>query len=346
MEDNKELDIYYQYNSPNEINKPELRGENNFLIEYQRFTGDNLNFNKIKALLIGDGVVLEKIKQILIEDNSKIKLNPLSEANFNQYKNNNQIYLHLVIDEDESYKKNKFNKIIENYKNKIADLEIKYNDISEEVEKIKNSNIFSETNIADIINGKGNINSDFDYFQREKDGETYSNLKKSVGIINKEKKDLYILYLYCSVFDLKTLNYEESDYSEEIKYIYNLFKNTPNISVDLIVEPIINLINNFKIYLENVPDIIHININPNYINKELNYNNLGETINKKLEDLLKDLGNQKEISDVKLLILSILPPKKSNEILDYFKSVKTIIFPYNIKKQNEKSMLIQEFYKN
>ena len=340
MEDNKELDIYYQYNSPNEINKPELRGENNFLIEYQRFTGDNLNFNKIKALLIGDGVILEKIKQILIEDNSKIKLNPLSEANFNQYKNNNQIYLHLVIDEDESYKKNKFNKIIENYKNKIADLEIKYNDISEEVEKIKNSNIFSETNIADIINGKGNINSD------EKDGETDSNLKKSVGIINKEKKDLYILYLYCSVFDLKTLNYEESDYSEEIKYIYNLFKNTPNISVDLIVEPIINLINNFKIYLENVPDIIHININPNYINKELNYNNLGETINKKLEDLLKDLGNQKEISDVKLLILSILPSKKSNEILDYFKSVKTIIFPYNIKKQNEKSIFIQEFYKN
>ena len=149
MEDNKELDIYYQYNSPNEINKPELRGENNFLIEYQRFTGDNLNFNKIKALLIGDGVILEKIKQILIEDNSKIKLNPLSEANFNQYKNNNQIYLHLVIDEDESYKKNKFNKIIENYKNKIADLEIKYNDISEEVEKIKNSNIFIETNITD-----------------------------------------------------------------------------------------------------------------------------------------------------------------------------------------------------
>ena len=64
---------------------------------------------------------------------------------------------------------------------------------------------------------------------------------------------------------MKTLNYGENDYSEEIKYIYNLFKNTPNVSVNLIVEPIINLINKFKIYLEKVPDIIHININPNYL---------------------------------------------------------------------------------
>ncbi len=64
---------------------------------------------------------------------------------------------------------------------------------------------------------------------------------------------------------MKTLNYGENDYSEEITYIYNLFKNTPNVSVNLIVEPIINLINKFKIYLENVPDIIHININPNYL---------------------------------------------------------------------------------
>ena len=354
MEDNNEFNIYYQYNSQKEINNPELIGDTYFLIEYQRNSGDNLNFTKVKKLLKGDGVNFETIKQILIEDNNKsskhkIKLNPLSEANFNDYKNRKKIYLHFVIDEEENSKTNEYNKEIEAYRIKITKLEEKFRNISEEMKKIKNSNILSETNISDIINGVGKEESEVDSFKSEKFKHNNISLKQSFRKMNEEneKTNLYILYLYCSIFDIKQLNYEESDYLEEIKCINNIFQDIPNISANLTFEPLINLINNFKYYFDNVPDIIHININPNYINEELNYNNFGETIKPKLEGLLKELGRLEEISNVKLLILSILPPKKSNEIIDYFKSVKKIIFPSNnLKKQNEIIIFYKEFYQN
>ena len=76
-----------------------------FLIEYQKHSTDNLNFDRIEKLLEGDGVDLNNVKQIFIEQNnspkSKIQLNPLSKANFNDYKNRKNIYLHFLIDEEE-----------------------------------------------------------------------------------------------------------------------------------------------------------------------------------------------------------------------------------------------------
>ena len=322
-----------------------------FLIEYQKHSTDNLNFDRIEKLLEGDGVDLNNVKQIFIEQNnspkSKIQLNPLSKANFNDYKNRKNIYLHFLIDEEEISKKNKYiEKIIEDNNKNLTELKKNFKEISEEIKKIKNSNILSETNIAEIINGIEKERSEQDNFKSEIMKNSKIKLRRSIINIRK-KKNLYILYLYCSVFDLKKIKYEESDYFEEMQCIYDLFQHYSNIPATLIFEPITNLINNFNDYFENVPDIIHININPNFINDELNYNNLGETINKKLDDLLKELGNVEKISKVKLLLLSILPSNRIIEkIVDYFKSIKTIIFPYNLKRNNEKMIFYKEFYKN
>ena len=351
MEDDSEFNIYYQYNNQKEIKNPELMDDTKFLIEYQKHSTDNLNFDRIEKLLEGDGVDLNNVKQIFIEQNnspkSKIQLNPLSKANFNDYKNRKNIYLHFLIDEEEISKKNKYiEKIIEDNNKNLTELKKNFKEISEEIKKIKNSNILSETNIAEIINGIEKERSEQDNFKSEIMKNSKIKLRRSIINIRK-KKNLYILYLYCSVFDLKKIKYEESDYFEEMQCIYDLFQHYSNIPATLIFEPITNLINNFNDYFENVPDIIHININPNFINDELNYNNLGETINKKLDDLLKELGNVEKISKVKLLLLSILPSNRIIEkIVDYFKSIKTIIFPYNLKRNNEKMIFYKEFYKN
>ena len=347
---NNEFNIYYQYNSRKEIEKPKLKKDNTYLLlEYQRREGDNLNYKKLEKLLEVEGVNFKNIKQVLVEDNrsnkNEMKLTALSENNFNDYKNDKNIYLHFLIDEDECSQKNEYIKEIEQYKNKIKGLEEKFQKISEEMNDIRNSNVLSDINIPEILKDIGKESSD--PFKSLKNSiNANSSVRNSLRQSKRGKKSLYILYLYCSIFDLKILNYEETDYVEEIKCLYNIFKRTPNISATLIFEPIINLINNFNDYFEDIPDIIHINLNPNCINEELNYNNLGETINIKVEDLFKKLGDSKKISKVKLIILSISHNNKVNEIVEKFKNVKSIIFPNNLKRQNEKFLFYQEFYKN
>ena len=350
MEDNNEFNIYYQYNTQNEIDNPDLNRERkNFLIESQRFSGDNFNFNRLKELLIRDGVDFNTIKQILIDNKNtkhKIKLNPLSECNFNDYKNRNNIYLHLVVYENEISQNNGYIQEIDKYTKKILDFESRYKIYSEEMKKIKNSNILSEINMAKIIQDIGK--EGIDLFKEMNAFNNNSTTRSSIRRTFRGKKDLYILYLYCSVLDLKEKNYEETDYFEETKFIYNLFNNSPNISATLIFEPLINLNNNFNDYFENIPDIIHINININFINEELYYNNLGESINTNLNDLFSKFGKFKEISKVKLLILSTSYSQKANvnSIVENFKNVKTIIYPSKLNRLKEKFLFIQELYKN
>ena len=103
--------------------------------------------------------------------------------------------------------------------------------------------------------------------------------------------------------------------------------------------------NKFKDYFKNIPDIIHININSNYLNEELiNYNNLSETINTKYENILENLGKQKDISKVKLLILS---SDKNGKIKDHFKKIKNIIYLTDMKKQQcENKTFYKDFYEN
>ena len=337
MRDN-EINIFYQYNSKNEINNTELLTDSYLLIEHQRNFKDKFDYKTMLELLTNDGVDFEKIKRIYIvkekSKKNKIILNTLSDGNFKCYKDEKDLYLHLEIKEDLYSNKREINLKIEKYNSLILDLDKKYKDISEEMKKIKNSNLISDNNIYDIIKKK----------KEEEQIAKMNNLRSSYVRLNEGKKDIYVLYLFCSIFDLKRVNYEENEYYEEIKYIYDLFKKTPKISAELRFEPLINLNdNNFKDCFENIPDIIHININSIYLNEELNYNNLGETITK-YETILEKLGSQKDISKVKLLILS---SDKDGKIKEHFKKVKNIIYLNDLKKQQiENNTFYKDFYSN
>lgn len=337
MRDN-EINIFYQYNSKNEINNTELLTDSYLLIEHQRNFKDKFDYKTMLELLTNDGVDFEKIKRIYIvkekSKKNKIILNTLSDGNFKCYKDEKDLYLHLEIKEDLYSNKREINLKIEKYNSLILDLDKKYKDISEEMKKIKNSNLISDNNIYDIIKKK----------EEEQIAKMNNLMRSSYVRLNEGKKDIYVLYLFCSIFDLKRVNYEENEYYEEIKYIYDLFKKTPKISAELRFEPLINLNdNNFKDCFENIPDIIHININSIYLNEELNYNNLGETITK-YETILEKLGSQKDISKVKLLILS---SDKDGIIKEHFKKVKNIIYLNDLKKQQiENNTFYKDFYSN
>ena len=332
-----EINIFYQYNSKAEINK-KIIADSYFLIEHERRR--DFKYDTIETLLINDGVDLEKICTIYIDENpnhSPIILKPFSKGNFDNYKERKDIYLHLELEDTVvNTQKSELKSKIKMYNSSIADLDKKYKEISEEIKKIKNSNLISDKNIYDIIKKK----------EDEEKSKMNNQMKSSFIRLNEGKKDIYILYLFCSVFDLKSVNYEENEYFEEIKSIYDLFNSTLNISAELRFEPLIKLNdNNFKDYFENIPDIIHININSNYLNEELlNYNNLSETINTKYENILENLGKQKDISKVKLLILS---SDKNGKIKDHFKKIKNIIYLTDMKKQQcENKTFYKEFYTN
>ena len=333
MADN-EINIFYQYNSKNEIDNPQLIEGSYLLVEYNKT--NTFNYDIMKNLLNNDGVDFQKIKRIYIEENHDQKiLKSLSCGNFNNYVDRNDIYLHLELKEHINTQKYEINRKIQKYNSLISELDKKYKEISEEMKKIKNSNLISDKNIYDIIKRK----------EDEQIAKMNNQLRSSFIRISEGKKDIYVLYLFCSLFDLKSVNYEENEYFEEIKCIYNLFESTLNISAELRFEPLINLNdNNFKDYFQNIPDIIHININSNYLNEELSYNNLGETINTKYENILENLGKQKDISKVKLLILS---SDKNGKIKDHFKKIKNIIYLTDIKKQQcENKTFYQDFYSN
>ena len=333
MEEN-EINLYYQYNSKTEINNPNSIKRPYFLIESEKRNG--FEYRTIETLLTNDGVDLQKVARTFIEESHSPKvLRPFSKGNFNNYKERNDFYVHLELEEQNNTQENEIDKKKLEYNTDIANLDKCYKEISEEMKKIKNSNLISDKNIYDIIKKK----------EEEETNKKNNQMRSSFHRLSEEKKDIYVLYLFGSLFDLKSVNYEEKEYFEEIKYIYNLFNSTPNISAELRFEPLINLNdNNFKDYFENIPDIIHININSNYLNEELNYNNLGETINTKFENILENLSKQKDISKVKLLILS---SDKNGKIKDHFKKIKNIIYLTDLKKQQcENKTFYQDFYSN
>ena len=157
MGDN-EINIFYQYNSKNEINNTELLTDSYLLIEHQRNFKDKFDYKTMLELLTNDGVDFEKIKRIYIvkekSKKNKIILNTLSDGNFKCYKDEKDLYLHLEIKEDLYSNKREINLKIEKYNSLILDLDKKYKDISEEMKKIKNSNLISDNNIYDIIKKK------------------------------------------------------------------------------------------------------------------------------------------------------------------------------------------------
>ena len=117
-----EINIFYQYNSKAEINK-KIINDSYFLIEHERRR--DFKYDTIETLLINDGVDLEKICTIYIDENpnhSPIILKPFSKGNFDNYKDRENIYLHLELEDTVvNTQKSELKSKIKMYNSSIAD---------------------------------------------------------------------------------------------------------------------------------------------------------------------------------------------------------------------------------
>ena len=159
-----DIDIFYQINSYNEIEKDKINNIKNnpyFLIESKNINRDKLSFEFLELLLVNDGVDLSQIKEFkyLIEEKEKrnnkthILLQPLSDTNISEIKYLNKIYLHLLVEEEtETPNDDYINEEMEEYNLKIEKYEMKLKEISMgiEKEKIYNDKILSENLFKNI----------------------------------------------------------------------------------------------------------------------------------------------------------------------------------------------------
>ena len=207
----QEFNIYYQYNCENEINHPEeLNNKIYFLIECQKSSKDSINYKKMMKVITDDGVDLGNVKTIYArenDDNHGIILKTLSKNNFNVYEKKKNIYLHFLIEEDACSQKNLIKTEIEKYQKQISELNDKYKNISEEMKKIKNSNLLSEKTISDIIKKQET--------ESPKKNKLFNSinssmlLRSSISGINRGRKEVYILYLFGSIFDIKREHHQQ-----------------------------------------------------------------------------------------------------------------------------------------
>ena len=133
MEDDKDyVDIYYQYNSFDDIKEEKLNKTTiqnpYFLIESTKKI-NNLTYDYLESLLLEDGVDKSRIKQYTFryEIESKgvtcFNTKPLSKNNFHELgkcKKSNKIYLHLIINENDPKQGDPVLKEMEDYNSKIA----------------------------------------------------------------------------------------------------------------------------------------------------------------------------------------------------------------------------------
>ena len=141
MSDNQEFNIYYQYNTKDELEN-KILDSTFFLIEHKRKKGETLDYQNIKKILEKDGVEFNKIKNEYVEiknivnrkkigfriNNNNIVLKSLEC--FNEYKYKDKIYIHFEIDENIENELNKIN-------NKESLLSNKNKGLKEELNKLK-----------------------------------------------------------------------------------------------------------------------------------------------------------------------------------------------------------------
>ena len=159
MENNNDIDIFYKFHLSNVPDEDELNNKTNpyFLIELKNFNPKKLSFDFFEKLLINDGVELNIIKEYkyFIKEKEKINnethnlefLNDTNILKLKELKNLDQIYLHLIVEEEqEIIDKDYINEKMEEYNLKIENYEKELNEISKgiEKEKIYNEKILSE----------------------------------------------------------------------------------------------------------------------------------------------------------------------------------------------------------
>ena len=170
------LDIYYQINSYDDIQEYNLNNIKNnpyFLIESKNVNPNIITFEFIENMLFKDGVDLSKISEFRYlkeeEKNGKtnILLKPLSDNNLSELKYLNQLYLHLIIEEETE---TSLDQIIINemddYNLKIEKYEKDFKEISLGIEKeeLYNQKVLSDNlfkNIEKRANFQKDINNEY-----------------------------------------------------------------------------------------------------------------------------------------------------------------------------------------
>ena len=198
MEDNMHnFDIFYQINSYDDIQEYKLKNIKDkpyFLIESNNINPKNITFEYLEHLLKNDGVDLSIIQEFryLIEEERNNKINfllkPLSNNNLSELTYLNQIYLHLIIeDETETPETEIINEEMDEYNIKIEKYEKNIEEISNGIrkEEMYNNIVLSDSlfkdhekkkfsqslisNDLNIIMGKKNfIYNSFSFINEEK----------------------------------------------------------------------------------------------------------------------------------------------------------------------------------
>ena len=281
MEDSMHnFDIFYQINSYDDIQEYKLKNIKEkpyFLIESKNINPIKITFEYLEHLLMNDGVDLSIIQEFryLIEEekNNKknILLKPLSDNNLSELKYLNQIYLHLIVeDETETPEIEIINDEMDEYSIKIEKYEKNIKEISNGIrkEEIYNNKILSDSilkknftqslisNDLNKINEKKFLSNSFSPINEDKNFSIEDNiindfnnsdknlnlsldfkkiyLNKNINQIDKkEKTGINLCYLYSNPLLLKDNKkiYKDNDCFNEIVSIYNIFKNS-NISAN------------------------------------------------------------------------------------------------------------------
>ena len=302
--------IYYQVNTKEEILKREFRDY--YIIEFQNEDKlSTLTKEKIIKLLINDGYNNEDIYLVTSFQYTLSESGKLYELNDNDIISLDEskiLYIHLVIDEQETELENEARNEIDEYQTKIKQ-------INKEIKKKVQTNINEFNLVEKKINlisknkeRKTSINSQNMVISYTKNNKSNKIIKRYNSYENKNvKKKISLIYLYSFPLYDKESNLETSFndnfYYNQIFSIYNKFKDL-NIYANLIFEPIKE---NFANYLEKGPNILHIKVNSSMKNNKLLYLNLdllGILSDYSCENLKLSFQVENNVSKIKLIIFS------------------------------------------
>jgi len=354
--------IYYQVNTNEEILKREFRDY--YIIEFQNEDKlSTLTKEKIIKLLINDGYnnedlyLVTSFQYTLYESG---KLNELNDNDIISLGESKILYIHLVIDEQETELENEARNEIDEYQTKIKQIHKEIDEIQKEYfsDKKKVQTNIKEFNLVEkninVINKnkerKKSINFQNLIIPYTKNNKSYNLIKRYNSYENKNvRKKISLIYLYSFPLYDKESNLETSFndnfYYNQIFSIYNKFKDL-NINANLIFEPIKE---NFANYLEKGPSILHIKVNSFMKNNKLLYLNLdllGILSDYSCENLKLSFQVENNVSKIKLIIFS---SQNIDEIKKIFvkMNIKNIIYINNENiSENEKDeeIFIENLY--
>ena len=282
-------------------------------------------------------------------ENSKKNINEIAMTIKKEEIFNNKILSDIL------YEKNKDIKMLDNV-NKESESMIN-NSKKSLIPISNNSSIFEKDtySLEEIVGINDNFSENDDYDNNNNINKNLKIEKYNKNLSNKieSKIDIKEEITLCYLFSNPLINkentnkeYINNDCFNEIISIYKIFEKS-NISANLKFEPINN---NFNIYLESSPDILHINVNSTNNNFNIHLDNFGILEHYKCEDLKETINAIKyELLQIKLLILETQNIIDMKKIFDTI-GIKNIIYIENEitfpEPNKDVEKFIQELYEN